>query len=284
MNESSAISCQAVRRVFRSGVLLRKSEVLRGVNLELPRGSVCGLLGPNGSGKSTLLRILAGVDRASQGTVHVLGDDPRTPRVLRATGFLPEDSPFPQDLPSLQALELLATLQGHTSTDLRELATRWLERVGLEEALTKPLGQFSRGMLRRFGLAQAWINDPELILFDEPTAGLDAQGFEVLDALLREAREKGTTIVLSSHLLSDLSDYCTHLAVLTGGVIAAQGTPGDLLQAGDRLTLEVADLSEDGLKQLEAWLDDHGAKLKTRSQGLKTLLEVYRSVDGDRGS
>jgi ABC-2 type transport system ATP-binding protein len=282
MSSNLAIHCRGLSRTFRTGLRLRRSEVLRGVNLDVPRGTVLGLMGPNGSGKSTLLRILAGVDLGARGDCEVLGARPDSGAALRNTGYLPEESPFPPDLSGVEALELLGALQGTPTRGIRELALHWLERVGLADASKKPLGKYSRGMLRRFGLAQAWFHQPDLILFDEPTAGLDAEGFEVLDGLLAEARSKETTIVFTSHLLSDLVEYCTDLAVLLQGVIAARGTPGELLREKDRVTLQVEGLSEVGVRELNGWLEAQGARVVSQGEGVRSLLEVYRALGGAR--
>ncbi len=284
MNDSLAIHASGVTRSFGSGfarLLGRpRTEVLRGIDLEVPRGAILGLMGPNGSGKSTMLRILAGVDRETSGTVQVLGAAPNSKQTLLDTGYLPEESQFPPELNATQALKLLGSLQGLSAQETRERSTVLLERVGLAAAKRKPLGAYSRGMLRRFGLAQAWLHDPKLILFDEPTAGLDAQGFEVLDELLGEARAQGTTVVLTSHLLTDLVEYCTHIAVLVNGVIAAAGSPSEILRDEERVTVEIEGLSADKSEALEEWLHEQGAKLLTRGAGSKTMLEVYRRCSG----
>ena len=282
MSSELAICVRGATRSFRSGFGFHRSKVLHGIDLEVERGATLGLLGPNGSGKSTLLRILAGVDRESSGSVEVLGRAPNSNATLLATGYLPEDSPFPQELNADQALELLGSLQGLSRTKIRKRADELLARVGLEGARNRALGKYSRGMLRRFGLAQAWLHDPELILFDEPTAGLDAQGFEVLDSLLREAREKGTTVVLTSHLLTDLADYCTHLAVLVDGAIAANDAPDELLRDEKRVQLEIEGLAPDRFEALTSWLEEQGARCVSRGAGTRTLLDVYRRIGATR--
>ena len=284
MSESLAIHTRGVTRSFGSGFarLFRRPpvEVLRGIDLDVPRGAILGLMGPNGSGKSTMLRILAGVDRETSGSVEVLGAAPNSKQTLLDTGYLPEESQFPPELNATQALKLLGSLQGLSAQEIRERSTVLLERVGLAAAKRKPLEAYSRGMLRRFGLAQAWLHDPKLILFDEPTAGLDAQGFEVLDELLAEARAKGTTVVLTSHLLTDLAEYCTHLAVLVNGVIAAVGSPSEILRDDDRVTIEIEGLPAEKSEALESWLREQGANLVARGAGSKTMLEVYRRCSG----
>ncbi len=280
MSNELAIRARDVRRYFRNGFGVRGEDVLRGLDLEVPRGAILGLMGPNGSGKSTLLRILAGIDHASSGSVEVLGRAANSKQTLLATGYLPEESPFPPELSGDQAMMLLGSLQGLSASEIRQRAGILLERVGLGPARKRALGKYSRGMLRRFGLAQAWLHAPELILFDEPTAGLDAQGFEVLDELLHEARDKGTTVVLTSHMLTDLAEYCTHLAVLIKGVIVAVGSPGEILRDENRTTLEIEGLKADSIPLLEEWLREQGARCVARGVGTRKLLDVYHRFDG----
>jgi ABC-2 type transport system ATP-binding protein len=219
------------------GLGLRRSEVLRGLDLELAHGAVLGLAGPNGSGKSTLLRVLAGVERASAGELRVLGGSVEDASVRRRIGYLPEDSPFPPELSAHSTLELLGALSRMPRERVRSESARLLELVGLAAVAQRRLGSYSRGMLRRFGLAQAWLTAPELLLLDEPTAGLDAQGFEVLGAILAEARARGTSVVIASHLPGDFSDNAGEMAVILEGRIAARGPVRELLAGRSLLEL-----------------------------------------------
>ncbi len=261
---------------YRVGLLQRKREVLHGVTLSVARGSCLGLVGPNGSGKSTLLRTLAGVQRAERGRVLVLGEDPRQARARARLSYLPEDSPFPAELSAVAALDLLGALSGVPRVELRQRAQRLLKRVGLSEQQRAPLRTFSRGMLRRFGLAQAFLSDPEVVLLDEPTAGLDAPGFSVLEDLLGEARARGACVVLASHLPSDLLQHCDHLALLLGGNLRDHGPTEQLLAVDGRVQLELEGLEAAHLEEIRAWVQAAGGKVRSSSPAGRSLLELYR--------
>jgi len=278
-----AFRLDGVGQGFPIGLGLRRIEVLRGIELELERGAALGLVGPNGSGKSTLLRLLAGVDRPLAGTVEVLGGSPRAPRVRARVGWLPEESPFPRELGARRALELIANLNGLPRAAARERAGALLEGVGLGRQAGTPLSRFSRGMLRRFGLAQAVIAEPDLLLLDEPTAGLDAPGCEVLEALLAEARGRGASVVIASHLIADLHRHCARLAVLIGGRVAAVGTPLELLaRAGPgeiAAEVEVAGLDAAGLDALAASVRERGGRWLGARPAQHSLLALYERLE-----
>jgi ABC-type multidrug transport system ATPase subunit len=272
-----ALEARGVVRRFRGGLLGRSRTALDGLDLAVPRGVTLGLVGPNGSGKSTLVRLLAGVDRPTSGTLRVLGAEPRSRAARRQSAYLPEDSPFPGELSARAALDLLGALAGLTRSTLRARGEELLARVGLADARGTPLRGYSRGMLRRFGLAQAFLTEPEVILLDEPTAGLDALGFEVLDELLAAARARGATTVLASHLLSDVHTHCDRLAVLDRGRVVAEGSPATLLAAEGRVRLDVEGLDDEGLVALEQWLTGRHARVVGRLPGGKSLTELYRA-------
>lgn len=225
-----ALRLAGVRKSYRRHLWSRPHAALRGVDLELARGRVLGLAGPNGSGKSTVLRLLASLERADAGVVRVLGADPRANGVQRRVGYLPDDSPFPGELDARAALELLGALHAQPRAGFRERAEALLELVGLAARARTPLSAYSRGMLRRFGLAQAWSCEPELVLLDEPTAGLDAPGYEALAKLMSTARARGTTVVLASHLSDDFREHADELAVVLDGRIALRGPCTELLR------------------------------------------------------
>ena len=270
-----ALRLNGVTKTYRTGFGLRRKTVLRGIDLELDRGRTLGLVGPNGSGKSTLQKLIAGVDRPSSGEVEVLGGSLESAAVRARIGYVPEDSPFPGELNARAVLDLLGSLTGKERTRIRERAPALLERVGLADQAKTPLRRYSRGMLRRFALAQAWLHEPELFLLDEPTAGLDAPGFDVIAELLAEARERGATVVFASHLLSDLHEHCDELVVLLDGHVQGRGAPGELLAAPGCWRVELAGLEPTGLAGLEDWVRQQGGELREVAPAGRSLFDLY---------
>jgi ABC-type multidrug transport system ATPase subunit len=258
---------------------LGRREVLHGVDLELAPGAMLGLVGPNGSGKTTLLRAIAGLERTHGGTLEVLGGAPADAAVRRRLGFLSEVSPFPPELSGRAALDLLAALQGIARADRRRRVGAWLERMGLADAARRPLGRYSKGMLRRFGLAQALLHEPDLVLLDEPTAGLDAQGFGVFDELLARCRARGASTVIASHVLQDLQAHCDEIVVLHEGRVAAAGQPQEILRGeGGATVLEIEGLDERGLSAVESAVAREGGRVSSRSPGAGALRALYRRL------
>lgn len=273
-----ALELSGVTRRFPIGLGLKRRTVLDRIDLSLPRGAVLALVGPNGSGKSTLLRLVAGVDRPSAGEIRVLGESPARRAGRRQLAYLPEDSPFPGELSARGVLALLGSLAGVPRATIRGRGDALLERVGLGQHRTRPLKGFSRGMLRRFGLAQAFLTDPEVILLDEPTAGLDAEGFGVLEDLMGAARARNATVVMASHVPADVHDHCDHLALLLDGRLAASGTPTELLAGSGRARLELEGLDDGDLEALRAWIEDRGGRVRSVRPSGRTLLELYRGA------
>ncbi len=274
-----AIEARGLEQSYRSGFLWRSHKVLHGIDLELARGARLGLVGPNGSGKSTLLRVLAGVERPSAGELTLFGGAWSGGELRRRVGFLPEDAPFPRELRAQETLELLASLRGVGKQDARERSRELLHAVGLESAARTALGRFSRGMLRRFGLAQALVHEPELVLLDEPTAGLDALGFGVFDVLLERCRARKTSLVIASHVLTDLQTHCDQLIVLHEGLVAASGAPRDVLSTENGpTTLEFEGLGDAEIAGVERKIAMEGGKVLLRGPSPAALRALYRRL------
>lgn len=276
-----ALRAIAVSRSYRVGWRWTKRPALRAVTLDLERGRIHGLLGPNGSGKSTLLRLAAGLESPQSGRLEVLGGLPSEARQVARVGWLPSESPFPPELRALEVLELVAQLRGLTlpGDELRSA----LEAVGLGAEQRTPVRTFSRGMARRLGLAQAFLGQPELVLLDEATAGLDAPGFEVLDRLLDDARGQGKTVVLASHVLEDATDRCDSLTLLVKGEVRAHGTPAEVLGRPDVRGLWASGLSTSQWKDLENQVEQAGGRLVAERDSHRSLARLYEHApEGER--
>ena len=275
-NPPPAARLQAISKHYSYRFGLNRKEVLCGIDLEVTAGKAMGLVGPNGSGKSTLQKILAGLERQSSGELTVLGGTLSEGAVRARIGYVPEDAPFPGELSARAVLDLVGSLQGIPASQIRTRGDELLERVGLSEHSAKNLRRYSRGMLRRFSLAQAWLHQPDLILLDEPTAGLDAEGFDVLQDLLEEARGRGATIVFSSHLISDLEDHCDDLVVLADGRVAATGSPAELLSRPACWRLELHSMNETTVMGLREWVESQGGVVDSLNPSGRSLFELYR--------
>ena len=207
-----------------------RTEALRGVGLEVGEGELFGLLGPNGAGKSTLVKIACGLVRPSSGSAQVAGAPAGSLEAQRALGYLAELFRFPEWQTADEVLGLhqrLAESEGGAG-ERAEL----LELVGLTEAAAKPVGQMSKGMQQRIGIAQAMVGSPRLLLLDEPTSALDPAGRRTVRGLLEELRSRGVAVLLNSHLLSEVELVCDRVAIIARGEVVAAGTPAELSTAG----------------------------------------------------
>ena len=277
-----AVQATSVGRSFRTGFWLAgKTVALDDVSFDVPVGATLGLVGPNGSGKSTLLRLLAGVDQPTTGSIRLLSGAPTDTAIKRRLAFLPDGQPFPAELRAIDALHLIASLKGIQRSERRTLVPAMLERVGLGDRGRTRLGAFSRGMHRRFGLGQAFIASPDLVLLDEPTAGLDAPGFDVLNDVLGEAALRGATVILASHVASDLVDHCSHLMLLAGGRLLREGSPDDLLGDGATLELRVRGGDTEAVSHaLSNAASLAGAEVVSIRTARRSLLDLYADQGG----
>ena len=248
-----AIDCSDVRKRYRATV------ALNGVSLKVEHGSVFGFLGPNGAGKSTLVKILTGLVRRSEGHVEVLGGRPGTRSIQRRVGYLPELFRFPSWLTGRELLEFHGRLAG-APVDAPAL----LDLVGIGPAGDRRIGEYSKGMQQRLGLAQALVGDPEVVFLDEPTSALDPLGrLDVRDVLLH-LRRQGVTVFLNSHLLTEVERVCDRVAVIDRGVIVAQGSTEDLLRK-PAVHIRVGDVSAELAARLVRDLD------ATYAEGVLTI-------------
>ncbi len=235
----------------------RNIHALRGVNIQVGRGEIFGLLGPNGAGKSTLVKIMMTVVRPDRALGTVLGRPLGHRKKLAVIGYLPEAHRFPTYLTGRQALHYYAALAKVPRSSRQTRAGELLERVGLDAWADKRVGKYSKGMLQRLGIAQALMNDPELVVLDEPTDGLDPMGRRDVRRLLLELKGKGKTIFLNSHLLSELEMICDRVAILVDGLVARQGRLDELTDHTSEYHITAAG----DLAAIKAAIEKRGGKL-----------------------
>lgn len=246
---ATAISVQQLAVTFPARGRQPAVAALRPIDFEVARGRIVGVLGPNGSGKSTLLRALAGRQRPTSGQARVLGLPPDAPELLARVGWQPE-GPLPLDvLSAREFLQWVGAELGLSDGDADARIDGWLRRLDLARAGARWIRTFSTGMQKRLALAAALLADPEVLLLDEPTAGLDPFGSELVMQILRERAAAGAAVLMASHHLLEVEEICDEVFVLQDGAIQARGTLADLL-GGDASALVVRGLDEAGLRGL----------------------------------
>jgi len=252
MSEDSVVSVRGLVKVYHDFWRRPTVRAVDGVDLAIRAGEIFGLLGPNGSGKSTTIKSLLGLLRPTAGSLRVLGCPPSDVRAKQRIGYLPEESCLYNHLTAHETLDLYARLFPMDPDTRRTRVRQLVGMMGLDEAVNRPLGEFSKGMARRVGIAQSLVNDPDLIFFDEPTSGLDPLGCRQIKDLMLSLRERGKTIVLSSHLLADVEDVCDRITILYGGRILAEGRVNELLEEQERVRLTFPTLPPAEMKALLA--------------------------------
>ncbi len=225
----AVISVRGLTKVFTDFWGRPKARAVDTVNFEVRRGEVFGLLGPNGSGKSTTITMLLGLLYPTKGHIEIFGHSPRHVKTKARIGYLPEESYLYKYLDSRETLDFFGNLFQLPPEQRDQRTEQLLEMVGLNQVRSRTVGEFSKGMQRRIGLAQALINDPDLVILDEPTAGLDPLGCREVKDVILALKNRGKTVILSSHLLSDVEDVCDRVVIYYGGKIQADGTLKELL-------------------------------------------------------
>ena len=229
----SIVRAVGLTKVFRDFWGRPKAKAVNDISFTIEPGEVIGLLGPNGSGKSTTVKMLLGLLYPTGGILNVLGRSPRAVETKREIGYLPEESYLYKYLTAEETLDFFGSLFNLSRADRKMRIEQLLDMVGMAHARRRRVGEFSKGMARRIGLAQAMINDPEFLILDEPTSGLDPLGCREVKDLILTLKKRGKTVLITSHLLSDIEDVCDRVIILYGGKVRAMGGLNELLTVSD---------------------------------------------------
>lgn len=280
VSDGIAVRAEALTKVYAGRFGRNRVVALDALNLEVRRGEVFGLLGPNGSGKTTTLKLLLGLIFPTSGTAEVLGRPPGNVLTNQHLGFLPEESYLYQFLNADETLDFYGRLFRIGRAERKRRIDELIEMVGLEHARKRAVRGYSKGMSRRIGLAQALINDPELLLLDEPTTGLDPIGTREMKDLILELKRRGKTVFMCSHLLADVEDVCDRIAILKTGELKVAGAVDDLLTVQDITQIRVRQLAPDALEHLKDILAEQKAEVVEVSHPRSTLEDLFLRIVG----
>lgn len=275
------VKCVGLTKTFRDFWMRSRVKAVDHIDLEVRRGEVFGLLGPNGSGKSTTIKMILGLLHPTAGRIAVFNHLPRDVATKRKIGYLPEESYLYPFLDARETLDYYGRLFHQNRSQRRRRTEMLLEMVGLDRVVRRPVGEYSKGMQRRIGLAQALINDPEFLILDEPTSGMDPIGTRQIKDLIVQLAQRGKTILLCTHLLADVEDVCDRVAVMFGGKVRKQGTVDELLIQSGVSTLEVASLSSEDVQAVEQALEARGKHIERVDHPRQKLEDLFLQIVHD---
>ncbi len=275
-----ALELENLSKTYKIGFRKAGRRAVVDVSLSIPAGKVFGLLGPNGAGKTTTIKMALGFLKPDSGQVRIFGE-PNGPKARARIGFLPEQPYFYPHLTAGAALDFYGKLFGLKRAERIERTKLLLDTVGLSDAVKLPLSKFSKGMLQRFGIAQALVNNPDLLIVDEPASGLDPIGQVEMRRLLAALNAEGKSILLSSHYLSEVENICHEVAIMNKGTVIARGDIGKLLDAGDVYTVKAKSLPK-------TWRPVKSVVKKGHINGIANLIvgkdDLDRLIDGIRSA
>ena len=277
----AAVSVEELTKVF--SIPFRKQSIVavRELNLEVEPGEVYGLLGPNGSGKSTTLKIILGLVSPTRGRTQIFGRDSSEVATHESVGFLPESPYFYKFLTGEETLSFFGKLCGLYGPPLKQRIEELLELVGLTNARKQQLSTYSKGMLQRIGLAQALINEPKLVVLDEPTAGVDPAGSRDIRNLIVNLKDRGVTVLLSSHLLEHVEEVCDRIGILFKGALVREGPLEELIEIEDRTEVVLQNASGKLLKEIEKLANKSKAKVIERRTSKTTLERLFLNATSE---
>ena len=280
MSDDVVLEVEGLQKVFHIGFFRKRVEAVRGASFRVNRGEIFGLLGPNGAGKTTTIKAILRLIFPTEGEIRLFGRSADDREAARRVGYMPENPYIYQYLKPLEFLDLCGRLVGLSKSERQARSEEMIDKVGLRHAVDRPIGKFSKGMMQRIGLAQALLHDPELLVLDEPMSGLDPIGRKEVRDLLVEQRERGKTLLFTSHILSDVELLCDRVVIMQQGKITSEGQVHDLLEtAGRRVEIRLSGASQalqDSLRSRGTVVDGGGGHVTLRVEGQKSVDEVIR--------
>jgi len=275
-SNESVIEVRNLTKVYRDFWGRPKVRALNALSLDIKKGEVFGLLGPNGSGKTTTLKLLLGLLFPTEGDITILGKPAADVSKNERIGYLPEESYLYRFLNAHETLDFYGRLFKMPASVRKERAEKLLDMVKLApQARRRQLKEYSKGMTRRIGVAQALINDPDLVMLDEPTSGLDPLGNRDMKDLILDLKKQGKTVLMCSHLLADVQDVCDRIAILYGGELKVMGRVDELLKAQDETQILSSKLSPEAIRDIEAVIKKHGANVLKVDQPTANLEDLF---------
>jgi len=279
--DNVVVETRNLSKIYRDFWGRQKVRALKPLDLSIYRGEIFGLLGPNGSGKTTTIKLLLGLLFPTTGQALIFGRDATDVAKNERLGFLPEESYLYRFLNAEETLDFYGRLFNMPSAVRRRRTAELIDMVGLNWAKRRQLREYSKGMARRIGLAQALINDPELILLDEPTSGLDPIGTREMKDLILKLKAQGKTVVMCSHLLADVQDVCDRIAILHQGELKELGRVDSLLRMRDLTQIRASGLDDAAKAEIRAVIERHHGKLDSMDNPTTTLEELFLSIVRD---
>ncbi len=275
------VETRNLSKIYRDFWGRQKVRALKALDLEVRRGEIFGLLGPNGSGKSTTIKLLLGLLFPTSGQALVFDKDASDVSKNERIGYLPEESYLYKFLNAVETLDFYGRLFDMPADVRTQRVNELISMVGLDWAKRRQLKEYSKGMTRRIGLAQALINDPELILLDEPTTGLDPIGTREMKDLILRLRQEGKTVLMCSHLLADVQDVCDRIAILHQGELKELGRVDSLLTVQDVTQIQAGGLSKEAEAEIRSLIERHGGSVISMENPTSTLEELFLNIVRD---
>lgn len=280
MSDDLVLEVKGLRKTFHIGFFRKRVDAVRGTSFSVKRGEIFGLLGPNGAGKTTTIKAVLRLIFPTAGEIRIFGRPADDREAARRVGYMPENPYVYQYLKPIEFLDLCGRLVGLPKRERLKRSEEMIDKVGLRHAVDRPIGKFSKGMMQRIGLAQALLHDPELLVLDEPMSGLDPIGRKEIRDLLLEQRERGKTLLFTSHILSDVELLCDRVVIMQQGEITSEGQVHDLLESAERrVEIRLSSASralKDALGSRGKVVDDGAGHLTLSVNGQEAVDEIIR--------